>query len=139
MSAQQNTDVVKRGYAAFDRGDIEELLDLLAGDIEWTTPSVEGMPYGGKHKGRAEVGGFFKSLSQAEDVLEFTQENFIAQDDKVAVTGRYRAKVKSTGRIIDTPFVHVFDISEGKVRGFVEHLDTAAIADAYRQRGSATA
>lgn len=139
MSAQENVDLVKQGYAAFNIGNIEGLLSLFAEDIEWTLPSVEGVPFGGTYKGRGQVAEFFKTLTTAEDILEFTQENFIAQDDKVVVTGRSKARAKSTGRTLETAYVHIFTVSGGKVQKFIEYFDTAAIANAYRQSAGARA
>lgn len=139
MSAQENVDLVKQGYAAFNIGNIEGVLSLFAEDIEWTVPSAEGVPFGGTYKGRGQVGEFFKTLATAEDILDFTQDNFIAQDDKVVVTGRSKARVKSTGRTFETAYVHIFTVSGSKVQEFREHFDTAAVANAYRQSAGAHA
>ena len=139
MSAQENVDLVKQGYAAFNIGNIEGVLSLFAEDIEWTVPSTEGVPFGGTYKGRGQVAEFFKTLVAAEDILEFTQDNFIAQNDKVAVTGRSKARVKSTGRTLETAYVHIFTVSGSKVQKFMEYFDTAAVANAYRQSAGAHA
>lgn len=133
MSAQENVELVKKGYAAFGRGDIEALLGLFAEDIEWTVPAVAGAPFGGTLRGRNAVAGFFQSLTQAEDIQEFTQEDYIAQDDRVVVTGRSRAVVRTTGRTLELEFVHLFTISGRKVQRFVEFFDTASATEAYRQ------
>ena len=133
MSAQQNVELVKKGYAAFGTGDIEALLDLFADDIEWTTPSIKGSPFGGTYRGRGQVAEFFASLAAAEDIQEFTQEDYVAQDDKVVVTGRSKALVRSTGRTLGFEYVHVFTVSGGKVQKFVEYFDTAAAVEAYQE------
>ena len=139
MSEQENVEVVKQGYAAFGSGDMEKLLSMYAEDIEWTIPSIEGAPFGGTLRGRGQVAKFFVSLSEAEDIQEFTQEDYIAQNDRVVVTGRSKAVVKATGRTLELEYVHLFTISGGKVQRFVEFFDTAAAADAYRQGTSAGA
>ena len=139
MSAQENIELVKQGYAAFNSGDIETLLGLFAEDIEWTVPSVEGLPFGGTYAGRAQVAEFFGGLAAAEDIQEFTQENFIAQDDRVVVTGRSKAVIRATGRTIENEYVHLFTVNGGKVQRFVEFFDTAAARDAYQQSAGAGA
>lgn len=139
MSVQDNVELVKRGYAAFGRGDIETLLGLFAEDIEWTVAAAPGAPYGGTVRGREAVKGFFESLAQAEDIQEFTQEDYIAQDDRVVVTGRSRAVVRATGRTLELEFVHLFTVRGGKVQKFVEFFDTASAAEAYTQRTGAGA
>jgi uncharacterized protein len=133
MSVQDNVDLVKKGYAAFGRGDIEALLGLFAEDIEWTVPATPGAPFGGTMKGREAVGSFFKSLAEAEDFQEFTEEDYIAQDDRVVVKGRSKAVVRATGRTLALEWVHLFTVKGGKVQKFVEFFDTAAASDAYRQ------
>ena len=139
MSEQENVELVKQGYAAFGSGDIEKLLSMYAEDIEWTIPSIEGAPFGGTLRGRGQVAKFFASLSEAEDIQEFTQEDYIAQNDRVVVTGRSKAVVKASGRTLELEYVHLFTISGGKVQRFVEYFDTAAAAEAYRQAAGADA
>ena len=136
MSAQDNVALVKKGYAAFSSGDMETLLSLFAEDIAWTSPTVEGSDFSGQCKGRAEVAAFFEKVAAAEEILEFTQDEFIAQDDRVVVTGRSRTRVRSTGRTLEYPYVHLFTVRAGKVQDFTEYFDTARAADAYR-RGTA--
>ena len=139
MSEQENVELVKQGYAAFGSGDMEKLLSLFAEDIEWTVPSIEGAPFGGTLRGRNQVAASFETLAETEDVQEFTQEDYIAQNDRVVVTGRSKAVVKATGRTLELEYVHLFTISGGKVQRFVEYFDTAAAAEAYRQAAGADA
>ncbi len=133
MSAQENIELAKKAYAAFGSGDMETLLGLFADDIVWTTPSAEGMPFGGVSRGRDQVAAFFQALVEAEDIQDFTQEDFIAQDDKVVVLGRSKAGVRATGRTIEMGYVHVLTVSGGQVQRFVEYFDTAAAVQGYRQ------
>lgn len=133
MSVQENVELVKKGYEAFGRGDIETLLGLFAEDIEWTVPATPGAPFGGAIKGRDAVGSFFQSLAEAEDFQEFAEQDYIAQDDRVVVTGRSKAVVKATGRTVALEWVHLFTVEDGKVQKFVEFFDTAAASEAYRQ------
>jgi ketosteroid isomerase-like protein len=46
MSVQENVQIVKDGFAAFGRGDMQDLLALFAEDIEWIVPG-EGWPLAG--------------------------------------------------------------------------------------------
>ena len=38
MSAEENTQTAKDGYAAFGRGDVPAILELLTDGIEWVDP-----------------------------------------------------------------------------------------------------
>jgi uncharacterized protein len=70
-------------------------------------------------------------VAQAQDVIEFEPEDFIAQDDKVVVLGRFSHSVKSTGRVSASAWAHVWTVKGGKVTHFREYVDTAAVSRAY--------
>lgn len=137
MNEQQNVEVVKRGYEAFGSGDIPALLDLFAEDIKWRSPHVEGAPYTGSYDGREEVGSFFSSLNEIEEFSNFEPREFIAQDDKVVVLGTMTATVKDTGREYSSDWVHIFTMRDGKVAGFLEFFDNAAVTNAFQKAATA--
>ena len=133
MSDSENVGILKRAYAAFNEADIPGLLELYAEDAEWDYPSVKELPYGGPRRGRDEIRQFFDTLAEVEETLDFQQSEFIAQADKVVVLGNYRARVKSTGRVLESHFVHVVTIRSGRMQRFELYFDTAAAAEAYRK------
>jgi hypothetical protein len=137
MSKADNVALVKRAYKAFLKGDIKAVLKTTADDIEWNTPEVEGMPFGGLRRGKAEVEEFFRMLVEHEEVLEFEPQEFIAEGKQVVVIGRYRGRVKATGQIAESPFVQVFTIKAGKIARFFELMDTANAERAYRKASTA--
>ncbi len=143
MSEPDNVELVKRAYEAFNKGDIPALLDMYAEDADWVLPSIEGapedVPHTGSRKGRAQIGEFFVALASAEDVLDFTQQEFIAQGNKVAVQGRYKARIRATSRTLDTAYMHLFTIANGKIQEFESYFDTAAVVEGYRQSTGAGA
>ena len=139
MSTQENVELIKEGYAAFAEGDIQRLLGMYSENIWIVLPAVEGAPHRGTHKGRDQVADFFDSLAEAQEMLEFTQDHFVAQDDSVVVTGWMKARARTTGRIFETQYAHIFSVTGGKVQQLVEYVDTAAVADAYRQSAGAGA
>ncbi|MGH9680800.1 MAG: nuclear transport factor 2 family protein, partial [Candidatus Acidiferrales bacterium] len=83
---QENVQIVKNGYAAFSRGDIPGLLELMAEDVEWQSPGA-GLPLAGTYRGRAGVAEFFRKLSLDADILEFVPREFVAEGDRVLVVG----------------------------------------------------
>ena len=137
MSGRDSVKLVKRGYEAFQKGDIEALLALLTDDVEWETLAVEGVPWAGARRGKTEVKDFFVVLAEHEDVLAFEPREFIAQGEKVAVVGHYRGRVKATGQVAETPWVQVFTIRDGKLARFFEVFDTASAARAYHAGATA--
>jgi ketosteroid isomerase-like protein len=65
---QESLQVVKDFFAAIGGGDKEELLALVAEDIEWIIPGEE-WPLAGTHRGHA---GLTNLLQKASDEVETT-------------------------------------------------------------------
>ncbi|MGH9966379.1 MAG: nuclear transport factor 2 family protein [Pyrinomonadaceae bacterium] len=137
MSEQENTKLVQQIYENFKSGDIEALLNLLSNDIEWQLPEIENVPFAGKRRGQEQIGQFFESLVDTQEVQHFEPREFIADGDKVVALGHYAWLVRSTGRQFGGDFAHVFTVRDGKVARFHEYMDTAAAAAAHRKDRSA--
>ena len=121
---EQSVDVVRGVYEAFGRGDVPAVLGAMADDIEWH--EAEGMPYGGVyHGGEAVAQNVFGPITQ--DVVDFavTAEEFIASGDAVAAVVRYTGTGKATGKQLNLPVVHVWDVRNGKIAQFRQFIDTA--------------
>ena len=131
MNEEQNTRVVQDTYAAFKRGDISAVLNAMSDDIGWFTPGPKDIPVAGARRGRAEAGAFFATLAETQEPEEFEPKEFIAQGDTVVGLGHYRWRVKSTGRLFESDFAHVFTVKNGKIVNFHEYFDTHAGVLAY--------
>jgi ketosteroid isomerase-like protein len=121
---QQNVDVVRGVYEAFGKGDVPAVLGAMAADIEWY--EAEGMPYGGVYHGGEEVAqNVFGPI--LEDIPDFavTPEEYIASEDTVAVVVRYTGTGKASGKVLNLPVVHVWDVRGGKAARFRQFVDTA--------------
>jgi uncharacterized protein len=138
MSSQDNKQLVMQGYQKYQEKDIQGLLELLADDIEWVGVETEELPFAGMYRGKDDVGRYFSQLDEAQEAQQFEPQTFIAEDDKVVVTGQSRWTVKSTGQTYDNPWVHVFTVRNGKVARFEQYNDTAAAAKAFSGGQEAT-
>ena len=132
MNAQENKQVVMEGYQMFQHGDIPHLLERYHDDAQWFEPDAEYVPFAGKHLGKPEIARFFQMLDENAQALRFEPREFIAEGDKVVVTGDATWLCKLTGRSYDSPWVHVFTMRDGKVSRFESHHDTAAAERAFR-------
>ena len=137
MNEQDSLAIVRRGYEAFQAGDMTALMELLADDVEWHTPDVAGVAFSGKRHGKAGVADYFHLLGEAEEFIVFEPREFIAQGERVAVLGRSHLRVKETGRMVDSAWVHIFTLRNGRVTQFLELYDTAALEHAHQQVASA--
>ena len=132
MNSQDNKQLVMQGYQLFKNKDIQGLLALYADDIEWIGAESEHIPFSGNYHGKERVAQFFSEMGQAQEAIQFEPLAFIAEDDKVVVTGEAIWLVKASGQKYATPWVHVFTIRDGKVARFQHYENTAAAELAFR-------
>jgi len=110
--AHPNEDLVRRGYAAFQSGDMDTLRGLFADDIVWHAPGRNQLS--GDFKGiDAVIGTFAKTfeLTQGSFVLEL--HDVIANDEHAVALVRINAKRGDAS--LEDNSVQVFEISDGKV------------------------
>jgi uncharacterized protein len=127
MSVQENVQIVKDGFAAYGRGDMQGLLALFAEDIEWIIPG-EGWPLAGTYRGQAGVAGFFQKISEMLEISFLEPREFVAQGDRVLVVGFDRGRVKATNKTFEGDWVMAFTVRNGKVTNVREYIDTLALA-----------
>jgi hypothetical protein len=111
--AQENVEVVRRGYEAFNTADMATLTELFDERVSWHTPGQS--PIAGDHRGRdavfaqfgrygGETGGTFKAA---------LQQVFAAEDGRVI--GMHRNSGERNGAHLETDCCIVFEIEDGKV------------------------
>jgi ketosteroid isomerase-like protein len=133
MSADRNTQVVKDAYAAFLRGDVAGVLNLLTDDVEWEgVKGTEGtLPQAGLRRGKADVARFFQEVDATTQFDRFEPQEFVAQGDSVVAIGVYSGTAKANGQHASSDWVMVFNMRDGKVARFREFCDSAALVRAY--------
>jgi ketosteroid isomerase-like protein len=118
--AEQNAETVRRGYAAFNSGDMKTLTELFDEGATWHTPGRS--PIAGDHKGReaifaqfgrygGETGGTFKAA-----LLQ------VLKSDDGRVTGIHRNTAERGGKRLDVGCCIVFEFKDGRVIDGREHF-----------------
>ena len=119
MSEKENTELIKGIYDAFGRRDIPALLNSLADDVGWVIPGQEdGIPYAGTYHGKESVAQFFTLLAENVDYDLLEPREFVAQEDCVAVFGRYEGRVKPSGNAVKCEWAMRWTIKDGKPTHF---------------------
>src|SRR4051794_18416616 len=92
MSAQSNAEAMRKGYAAFSRGDMDMLRnELFAPDIVWH--QVGRNQTSGDYRGVDEVLGLFGKLFQLTDgTFRVETHDVLASEDHVVVLARVEAQ-----------------------------------------------
>jgi ketosteroid isomerase-like protein len=126
--SEQNMEIVKGIYGAFAQGDVPAVLGSFTDDIEWY--EAEGMPYGGLHRGGdAVLQKVFGPISEDVEGFAVIPEEFMGSGDTVAAVVRYTGTGKATGKALNVPVVHVWDIRDGKVARFRQFIDTVKFVE----------
>src|SRR3974390_1511781 len=132
----RNVSTVKRLYELFAMHDVDSILAVLDDDVVWAEPENPWNPAGGTRHGHAGFLGWVTAGRDCEEILVLDVHQFIGSGDVVAVIGRSTCRVKATGRMYSTDFVHLVTIRDGKIARFQEFFDTFAAAEAFRPQKS---
>ncbi len=124
------TQIVQTMYAAFGRGDIPALLELVTDDIEWIHRGSIGLPYMGTFRGKAELLRWFGHVAEFDGIQVFEPREFLEGPGHVTVLGWERTQALPGGGVFETDWVHVMNVRDGKVCRFVGAYDTAAVLKA---------
>jgi uncharacterized protein len=128
-----NVATTQEVFARFGRGDVPAILEMLSDDvlIEFYGPST--IPYANTYRGKAQARRFFETVLANVDIHQFDQDEFITERDKVVVTGHLRLTAKRTGRQIDSDYVHVITLKDGKWTRFRDFMNTAVAVAAFSE------
>lgn len=113
--SRENVEVIRAGYDAFARGDIDGVLRLLDADVEWA-PAIAPILGVESLQGSAAVRSFL-SQDLFEGFDEFRSEPLSFEDlgDSVLVETRYVGRGEASGLEIDQVFATLFGFGRGKV------------------------
>jgi uncharacterized protein len=114
--SQENVEIVRTAFTAFDRGDIEAVLRLCAEDIVITQPpELPGVS--AKQRGhRGVLEAFAIWPEQWEDYRMKILRITAAPADRVIVTTRARGRGRQSGVEVDMEFSFVFTIGDARIR-----------------------
>jgi uncharacterized protein len=110
--AHPNEDLVREGYAAFARGDIEALQNrFLDPDIRWHFPGRS--PFGGDFTGIADVLGWLgRSFEASGGTLSIELHDVIGNDEHVVALTTVRAQ--RGGKTLQDNTIQLFHVRDGK-------------------------
>ena len=135
MSVEENVQIVKHFFAAIGGANKEDLLALVAEDIEWIIPG-EDWPLAGTHRGRAGLAAVLRKASEEVETTYPKPPEFVAQGDRVLVVGFATGKIKATNKAFEDHWVFDITIRDRKVTKIREYIDTQALARASQMDAS---
>lgn len=118
-------EVTEEVFTAFGEGDVDRIMRSLHDRVRIEFYGPEIIPYAGYYNGLIECRSFFETVLASVDIHQFDPEEFICEGDKVVVTGHLNLTARSTGRTIDSDFVHVITVADEKWLLFRDFMNTA--------------
>jgi ketosteroid isomerase-like protein len=129
--SQENEALIRGGYAAWNRHDVEAILALFHPDIRWE--GYSHIPESGTLVGRTEVELWLNRFLDAWGELDIELTDLIDTDDAVIALVRFRGTGKGSGVKVEGGVdAHVWTVRDGKVvavrlyQGTEEALDRHA-------------
>jgi len=127
---QENVNVVKSIYKAFDQGNIPAVFNLFDPSIEWiaadNSPAAEGSPYHGADEVRE---GVFMRIVTGFEGFIIRVDELLDAGDKVVMLGYYLGACKATGKKFQAQVAHIWTIAAGKAVKFQQYTDTYQLAE----------
>jgi ketosteroid isomerase-like protein len=108
--SQENVEIVRHGFEAFQRGDLDGALAILAPDVEW-----KQMEEPETARGPSAV---LEALGRWTDMWidpEVSPQEWRAAADSVVVRVKWTGRSKGTGIRVEQYAYNVFDLRDGKV------------------------
>ncbi len=118
-------------YDAFEAGNMDVVLASMTDDIQWSEAENFIYDYGEPLVGKdAVVSKVFAMLSTDWEYWNLEDKSFQnLGTDGVLVTGRYKAKHRFTGKMLDAQFAHVLKLRDTLVMSFQQYTDTKQAAE----------
>ncbi|MGH2793058.1 MAG: nuclear transport factor 2 family protein [Actinomycetota bacterium] len=106
-----NEELIRKGYDAFVRGDIEGVAGFLHPDVVWHVGGTS--PLSGVYKGHGELMELFGRLAEfTGGSIAVSARDILASEDHVIVLTRITGK--RGDRILEDDGVAVFKVADGK-------------------------
>ena len=126
--SQENVEIVRRVFDAFNRRDIDAFLEFLDFDVEWVPilAVLEGRVY----RGHEDIRQWIDDLATDWEFFEVYYEELRDLGDRVLVSGHWRARGGASGVEVENPGTYLYEIKDGKVVSMRTFTDRAEALDA---------
>ena len=111
--SRENVEAVLRGYAAFNRGDLDAAIEGFHPEIEWHGPGV--FPDEDVYRGVEGVRRFWDQWLELFEDFQIEIEEVIEAGEKVVVMAVVHGRGRGSGADVKTPsFPHLWTFRDGK-------------------------
>jgi hypothetical protein len=118
MGADENAAVVRRGYEAFNSGDMETLTELFDESAVWRVPGRSSLA--SDYEGREAAFAYFGRLGQETGgTFRAELQHLLADGDRVV--GIHNNSAERDGKRLDVGVCLVFQLENGRITAGVEY------------------
>ena len=120
MGADENAAILRRGYEAFNAGDINALTEIFDESAVWHAPGRTSLA--GDHEGREATFAYLGRLGQETEGTFRAELGHLLADDDDYVVGVQRSRAERDGKHLDVGNCIVFELKDGQVTDGREHF-----------------
>jgi uncharacterized protein len=126
--SQENVEIVRKGYEAWNRGDLDHIRRVTDDSFEWREASE--VPGAGTRRGRAEFDRYLHSFQHFWRQFEFEPLEIRDAGERVLAVVVERARSARSDVEVSQLFMHVWTLREGKAVRLEGFYDEAAALEA---------
>ena len=121
MGADENAAIVRRGYEAFNSGDMKTLTELFDESASWHTPGRSSLA--GDYEGRDASFAYFGRLGQETGGTFRAELQHLLADEATAWSASIAAARSETASTWMLSVCLVFQLKDGRITDGREHFD----------------
>lgn len=110
FTPETNIEVVREGYARFNAGDLDWVVEHVHHEIIWA--DAPEMPDARIYRGPADVRRYLESIHRNWEQIRFEPEEFRAEGDAIVVACRLAGRGRSSGADVDARITHVWRLRD---------------------------
>lgn len=124
---------VNQLYEAYNRRDINTIMNSLSRDCIWEVMGQPEIPFAGIYHGKDDVKDFFSKLEESLDMSDFSVEHILENGNLVIATGHFNAMARKTNKRFSTIWAMTFEFNDNEqIVHFRDCFDTLTCARAMK-------
>ncbi|RKE98134.1 nuclear transport factor 2 family protein [Ichthyenterobacterium magnum] len=132
-NTKQNITIVQDYFKAFQQGNINQVLDAFHNDcliVSVRDESRKKNQLHGTYRTKESAKQFLQNIVDHFNTEEFIVDKIIAENNVVFANGKFRHKVKATGKLFISDWVQRSIIENNKIKEYRFYEDSAAFVKA---------
>jgi uncharacterized protein len=122
--SEENVEALKRGFEAFNRRDVEALLEVLDPGVEWFPALLASIAGGAAvYRGHEGVREMVRDVGETFEETHAGLREIRDLGNRLVAIGHVRARGKASGAWTESPLCYVVDYRGGKVIRVQTYLD----------------